>query len=111
MPIYDYKCSRCFHAFDTYQKMNSPSEIECPRCGYSARRVPSLCHTDLKEFHKPIEMLSVACDTDEEIRRVQRETGVQISSDPRDPNYGVPVAKNRKEKLAVLKAQKFCEVT
>lgn len=92
--------------------MSSPPLADCPAgCGTTTTRVPTLPHTDLKEFHTPIEMLSVACDTDEEIRRVQKATGVQISSDPRDPNYGVPIARNRKEKLAVLKAQKFVEVT
>lgn len=110
MPIYSYECEDCKYTSDEYQKMTSLPLVRCPLCisdGY--HRVPTLYHTDLKEFHTPISMMSVACDTDEEIRRVQRQTGVEISSDPNDPDYGIPKAKNRKEKLAVLKAQKFVE--
>lgn len=112
MPIYSYGCFNCLHTSDEYQKMSADSLVECPVCkSQTYHKVPTLYHTDLKEFHTPISMMSVACDTDEEIRRVQRQTGVEISSDPNDPDYGIPKAKNRKEKLAVLKAQKFVEVT
>lgn len=111
MPIYCYSCYNCNHESDEYQKMTADVLVECPVCkSHTYHRIPTLPHTNLIGFHKPIEMLSVACDTEEEIHRVQRQTGVEISSDPRDPNYGVPIAKNRKEKLAVLKAQKFVEV-
>ena len=33
MPIYEYQCRACEHAFETIQRMNEPVLTECPDCG------------------------------------------------------------------------------
>lgn len=32
MPIYEYQCTSCHHAFDVMQKMNDPLIKTCPTC-------------------------------------------------------------------------------
>lgn len=32
MPIYEYQCTNCHHAFDLIQKINEPPETTCPNC-------------------------------------------------------------------------------
>jgi len=32
MPIYEYQCNACGHAFDLMQKMNDPVVRKCPKC-------------------------------------------------------------------------------
>ena len=32
MPIYEYQCSACHHAFDVLQKMSDDAEKICPEC-------------------------------------------------------------------------------
>jgi putative FmdB family regulatory protein len=33
MPIYEYQCDACQHAFDALQKMSDDILTECPECG------------------------------------------------------------------------------
>lgn len=110
--MYDYECSHCLHRDAEFQKMSSEPLRLCPKCGLPTyEKQVSLTHTDMKAFHTPIDMLSVAVNSDDEIADLRRRVpGIQISSDPADPNYGVPVANTRKEKLAILKASGFAEV-
>lgn len=61
-------------------------------------------------FDKPIEMLSVAVDNPSEIVDFRkRNPGVEISHDRADPNFGVPIARTRKEKMAILRNENFEE--
>lgn len=110
MPMYSYACV-CGHTDDEFQKMSSEPLTVCPKCqGPTYRRVPTVPHTNLIEFHKPIEMFSIACNSDAEIREMQiKAPGVDISTDPRDEMYGVPIARNRAQKLAALNAAGFVE--
>ena len=32
MPIYEYQCASCHHAFDLIQKMSDEHAKQCPRC-------------------------------------------------------------------------------
>lgn len=90
--------------------MSSPPQVECPHCHYTAVRVPSLPHTTLVEYSKPIEMFSIGMNDDEEIREFKRKCpDVDVSTDPRDEMYGVPVARTRQQKLAALEAAGFEE--
>jgi putative FmdB family regulatory protein len=43
MPIYDYRCDHCGHAFSAVQSYNDVSLEKCPNCGKRPRRliVPS----------------------------------------------------------------------
>ena len=38
MPIYEYKCRECKHAFDALQKMSDDPLTDCPDCGKPALR-------------------------------------------------------------------------
>ncbi len=38
MPIYEYACKKCEHAFDVLQKISDPVLTDCPECGESALR-------------------------------------------------------------------------
>ncbi|MDH3981077.1 MAG: zinc ribbon domain-containing protein [Gammaproteobacteria bacterium] len=36
MPIYEYQCGACGHAFETLQKVSDSPLMECPDCGQKA---------------------------------------------------------------------------
>lgn len=111
MPLYDFKCGACSHADVEYQKMGMPAVQNCPKCmAFEYIRQVSLPNTDLKEFHKPIHMFSIAANTEEEIAQLRKDCpDLEISSDPKDELYGVPVARNRKQKLDALKSVGYVE--
>ena len=41
MPTYEYQCSQG-HQYELVEGFDAPTEQDCPDCGSSARRVPSL---------------------------------------------------------------------
>lgn len=38
MPIYEYACSNCEHAFDELQKISEAALVHCPKCGQASLR-------------------------------------------------------------------------
>lgn len=38
MPIYEYACTNCKHAFDELQKITEAALVHCPKCGEPALR-------------------------------------------------------------------------
>ena len=38
MPIYEYACTNCEHAFDELQKVTEAALVHCPKCGEAALR-------------------------------------------------------------------------
>lgn len=38
MPIYEYECKECGHAFDALQKISDEPLSDCPDCGISSLR-------------------------------------------------------------------------
>jgi putative FmdB family regulatory protein len=38
MPIYEYACTNCQHAFDELQKVTEAALVHCPKCGEPALR-------------------------------------------------------------------------
>lgn len=111
MPIYEYECNTCHHATDEFQFMSEAELTTCPECGGETyQKRPSLPHSDMVEFHKPIELLSIALNHDDEIREFQKAApDVPIETDPRSEHYGIPIAKSRKQKLQALEAAGFVE--
>lgn len=115
MPMYSFACEICGHADSEFKQMKDATPvgnfIQCPNCGHpNYRRQLDLAHTDLKEFHKPIEMQSVACNSWEEIREIQDKCpDADISDDPNDELFGVPIARTRKAKMQVLRAVGYRE--
>lgn len=113
MPMYPYDCESCNHRDDEFQKMEDPHLIDCPKCRQpSYKRRPCLAHTSHKEYSKPIEMFSIALDHEDEIREFQRRNPeAQISTNRNDPLFGVPIARSRHEKLAILEKEGYQEKT
>jgi putative FmdB family regulatory protein len=104
MPIYQYVCDACAHEEEEFQRINDDPISECPVCHKPAyHRVPCLPHTNLVEFHKPVEMHSLAlCHADDIAAFKRKYPQVEMSDNPDHPLYGVPLAANRQQKLAVL---------
>jgi putative FmdB family regulatory protein len=114
MPIYEYECTECSHADDEFQKMSSPPLTRCPKCQSETYRKLISCPSGAMEqgFFKPIEMYSIAMDNDDEIRDFKRRctsNEIDVSTDQNDPMYGIPIARNRRQKLAALEASGFQE--
>ena len=38
MPIYEYACTKCAHAFDELQKVSEAALVHCPKCGEASLR-------------------------------------------------------------------------
>lgn len=113
MPMYDYHCHLCYHDSVEFQKMCSADDaprVECEVCQYPMTRQVSLPHTDLKDYGKPIEMFSIAMNDETEVRAFkQRCPDVECNDDFDHPDFGLPVARNRKQKLQALAAAGFVE--
>lgn len=115
MPMYTYRCDKCEQEFDEFFRIKDdvPTINGCYLCkNQEARaiRVPALTHTDMKEFHKPIEMHSIGLAHLDEIEAFQRRNpDIPISKDVNDPLYGVPIAATRKQKLDTLAREGFEE--
>lgn len=110
MPLYDYICEACGLSSEEYESIHAEPQTVCPVCGEAQfHRVPSVGRPP-QEYHRPIEMNSVALSSKEEVRAFQqRNPGVDCSDDPRDPLFGVPIARTRQQKLSILKNEGFVE--
>ena len=109
MPIYEFGCP-CGNQFDTYRPLSAFSRTAlCPVCNGPADLRVSTPHSSQKEYHTPIIMHSIGCTSTEQIQEMQR-AGVTISDDPNNPDYGIPIAHSRHEKLKALKVAHFTEV-
>ena len=112
MPIYVYNCNRCGYSEDEFQHIQDAAFVDCPACGRldTYHRIVTLPHTDMKAYHKPIELHSIGLAHSDEIEAFQRRNpDTPISTDINDPLYGVPVVRSRKEKLKVLSNEGFEE--
>lgn len=112
MPIYNYECEACGHTAEEFQFMADPLLSVCPECEQQTyRKRPSLPHSDMIEFNKPVELYSIALNDDDEIREFKRKApDVHVDPDPRSEMYGVPIARTRKQKLDALSAMGHVEV-
>jgi len=113
MPLYCYICPQCDRTDLKFAPMSEASTPVACECGadmardFRAERAGN--HMAV-EFKKPIEMFSVGLNTDDEIREFkQRCPDVDVATDPDDDLYGVPIARNRQQKLAALDAVGFEE--
>lgn len=113
MPLYDYKCDDCGGAAVEFQHMRDAALAVCSVCGgKNYHRVPSVPHTDMKDFTTPIEMMSIAMNDIDEIKAFKAKCpDVDVSGVVDDPMFGVPIARNRRQKLDALKAAGFQEAS
>ena len=111
MPLYEYECCACGYADDEFQHIRDDRLTICPKCGKDTyQKMVSLPHTDLKEYHTPIEMYSIGLNDEAEIRAFKQQCpDVEVSEDLNDEMWGIPIARTRKQKLAALKAIGFEE--
>lgn len=111
MPIYVYKCDRCGFQTEEYQHIHDEPHTECPDCHEQAfHRVPCLPHSDMVEFRKPIEMQSIGLNHPDDIQAFKAACpDVEISTNPDDDLYGIPIARTRKQKLQALRAMRCVE--
>lgn len=111
MPLYTYRCKNCKSDTEEFQHIRDEPLEWCPACQkHTLSRVPALPHTSHKEFSDPIEMHSIALNHPDDIRAFQqRNPDVRISTNTRDPLYGVPIARSRHEKLGILKKEGWQE--
>lgn len=113
MPMYDYKFTDTSGGtFEEFQPMSAEHLTE--KDGRPCERLVSVpkTHTAYGEGNgaDPIKMLSIAVDNEEDVDAFRvRNPGVEISRDRSSPDFGVPVARSRKEKLRVLKTEGFIE--
>jgi putative FmdB family regulatory protein len=55
MPIFDYQCSKCGHAFDALQKLGEAPLRDCPECGQAAlEKLISTPAFQVKGKHKEV---------------------------------------------------------
>jgi len=96
---------------EEFQHITDEALTDCEKCGArgSLHTVPTAPHTQL-EYHKPIEMFSIGLTDDEEILAFKGQCpDVDVSMDPSDEMYGIPVARTRQQKLQALRAVGFEE--
>lgn len=48
MPIYEYRCDKCGHEFEEWQKFSDPVVDTCPTCGGKSHRLISQSSFHLK---------------------------------------------------------------
>lgn len=114
MPYRTFKCYKCHHVVEELQSIHEDTNPRC--CGNDMSRDYALENNKSKSssithrFGKPIEMISVALDNEAQIKGFQeRNPNIEISSDRSNPNFGVPIAHTRQEKLQVLNNEGFVE--
>lgn len=113
MPMYDYEYTdQTGGTFSEFQRMTEEALSE--HNGRPCRRrisAPAV-RTQFGAGNRcdPIKMLSIALDNEPEIDDFRRRNpGVEISSDRRNPDFGVPIATSRSQKLKILKNEGFVE--
>lgn len=111
MPLFDMKCSQCDHADEEYLKIHADSIQVCPKCNHLAyEKQVSVSRAKDAEFRTPIDLYSIAMESQEEIQAFKRRApDVDCSDDPNDPMYGVPIARTRQAKLQALEVAGFQE--
>lgn len=114
MPIYSYTCDECGHKDEIIRNMRDSDIMPACICGEEMRRDILAEHRTAGgtgDFHTPIQMMSVGLDNLSEIRDFQRKNpNIEISDNIKHPECGVPIARNRREKLQILKHFNFVEL-
>lgn len=111
MPLYSYKLADG-SVVEEFQHMSAAplTEIAGQKAERTVQKPKVRTQYGEGSNTKPIEMLSIALDNEDEIDEFrQRNPGTEISRDRRSASFGVPIAKSRTEKLRMLKNEGFVE--
>lgn len=97
---YPYECPNCDH-FVLEPASWFAEHKNCPECNAVVEKVPGAVHRRGLDpvFRKPIEMFSVAPETPDQMAALRKARPETQFTD-----QGVPLARTRTEKLAILKA-------
>lgn len=110
MPVYCFKCATCGTLREEFLPMGRRNDaIKCPECSADMARdiTAERTNTPDQEFGRPIEMYSIAPDTPQEEMSLRRKCpDIQW-----DTEMHVPLARTRHEKLRLLKAAGFIELS
>lgn len=113
MPNYCYRCKHCDSAVEEFRQISQVDDAAPDCCDapmvrdFQAEWGGQAVRGD---YATPIEMHSLSLNTNADIRDFRRRNpGVEISSKRGDPLYGVPVIKNRTQKLETMKNEGFIE--
>jgi putative FmdB family regulatory protein len=93
MPTYEYKCLKCKHTFEEFQKITDKPLVKCPKCGGPVKRLISggaglifkgsgFYVTDYRKPHLPKE---------------RERTGTQVKETDAKPKLPAAVPEKRKE--------------
>ena len=107
MPVYCFKCPICGKRSELLRSMSAMRDPAFCECGAEMRRDMRAEHTNtpLQDFRTPIEMFSIAPETPDQERELRRK----CPEVEWDEQLKVPRARNRHQKLALLKAVGFVE--
>jgi hypothetical protein len=113
MPIHSYYCDSCKQDWLEYYKLSTtvPERLPCPKCRlFSGVRQFPQTHTH-RDFNKPVEHYSLAPVHHEDVTalRAKLPAEVEMSIDPKDEMYGIPISRNETERQAVLRAAGYVD--
>lgn len=113
MPLYAYKyLDGEQERFEEYQHIHEDAltEHEGRPCERTVQSFQPHTRYGKGTGSNPIEMLSIAVDSEEEVDAFrERNPGVEISRDRSSRVFGVPIATSRSEKLRILQREGFAE--
>ena len=114
MPIYAYECEDCGHAFSEVRPADERNDLPTCQCGKTMYRdyagAGQATHGGKVAFDQPIEMHSIAVCNEADIAAFRRRNpDVEIGTDPGRDDFGVPVARTRKQKKDILRREGFEE--
>jgi putative FmdB family regulatory protein len=104
MPIHEYSCKNCGHAFTVFDHITTcvPDICACPKCDYTSAALQiSAFHTD-KDFGVPIRCIHRPLHSREDTEKLLTNCpDVSVEKDP-DGDY-VPVLRNQAAKRQLYK--------
>ncbi len=101
MPQYNYICEKCDLLIEEFMSIpefeDFVASIKCHKCGGEVSRDYSMSGHTTGNYHKPINMLSLAVNPEYQGEMIQRlGPGIDVKD-------GVPIARNRQQKKHIMK--------